>query len=258
MVRFRTTAASTGRQWTSDLADGRERTTTQRGTTVSTPLNVATFTLAQQLGNLNQALDIPSPPPLPEPPVLERYLFEQPWMPLGVLVLVGLVSLFWMQHRGQAKRGGVIAGICLVLAGGLALLATLVETSRERARLATDVLVAAVAQGDGETLRRELTPDARVFHAKAPAVGVSRDDIADFVSRNFSSTGMYRVSDRKIEQFQAAELADGRVQVQVKVRVTSPAANLPVRAWLKMDFVSDETKTLRCSGIEAIHIQWLN
>lgn len=225
---------------------------------MSPSLNASFLTLAQQMGNLNQVLDIPSPPPLPEPPVLERYLFEQPWMPLGVLVLVGLVSFFSMQHRGQAKRGGVIAGICLLLAGGLAAVATLVETSRERARLATDVLVAAVAEGDGATLRRELTPDARVFHARAPAVGVSRDEIADFVSRNFSSTGMYRVSDRKIEQFQAAELADGRVQVQVKVRVTSPAANLPVRAWLKMDFVRDDTKALRCSGIEAIHIQWLN
>lgn len=225
---------------------------------MSTPLNFASFTLAQQMGNLNQVLDIPSPPPLPEPPALERYLFEQPWMPLGVLVLVALVSFFAMQHRGQAKQGGVIAGICLVLAGGLALLATLVETSRERARLATEGLVTAVAEGDGATLRRELTADARVFHARAPAVGVSRDDIADFVSRNFSSTGMYRVTDRKIEQFQAAELADGRVQVQVKVRVTSPLAQLPVRAWLRLDFVTDETKTLRCSGIEAVHIQWVN
>jgi len=216
------------------------------------------FTLAQQLGNLNQVLDIPSPPPLPQPPALERYLFEQPWMPLAALILVGLVCFFALNHRGQARKGGVVAGVCLVFAGGLVALATLVETPRERARAATDMLIGAVATGDGDTLRRELTPDARVFHARAPAAGVSRDDIADFVSRYFAPTGMYRVSDRKIEQFQAAALEGGRVQVLVKVRVTSPAAQLPVRAWLRLDFMTDETKSLRCTGIEAVHIQWVN
>lgn len=216
------------------------------------------LTLAQQLGNLNQVLDIPSPPPLPQPPALERYLFEQPWMPLAAIILVGLVCFFALNHRGQARKGGIFAGVCLMLAGGLVALATLVETPRERARTATDVLIGAVATGAGDTLRRELTPDARVFHARAPAAGVSRDEIADFVSRHFAPTGMYRVSESKIEQFQAAALEGGRVQVQVKVRVTSPAAQLPVRAWLRLDFTTDDTKSLRCTGIEAVHIQWLN
>lgn len=215
------------------------------------------FTLAQQLGNLSQALDIPSPPPLPQPPALERYLFEQPWLPLGVLVLVGLVSFFALSHRGQPRKGGIIAGVCLVLAGGLVALATFVNTPRERARVATDVLITAVATGDGATIRRELTPDARVFHARAPAAGLSREQIADFVAQYFSPTGMYRVSDHTIEQFQAAALEGGRVQVQVKVRVTSPAAQLPVRAWLRLDFI-EENKVLRCTGIEGVHIQWVN
>lgn len=216
------------------------------------------LSLAQQLGNLNQVLDIPSPPPLAKPPKLEMYLFEQPWLPVCVLVLVGLIGFFVLRYRAQTKRAALVAGVCLLLAGGCFLLASFVQTSRERSRVATEQLVAAVATGNGATLRRELTTDAKVFHSRAPAAGMGRDEIASFVETSFKPGAQYSVQSWDVEQFQAMQIGDDRVRVQVKVRVIAPAITVPVRAWLRLDFNIQPDKSLQCTGIEAIQIQFDN
>jgi hypothetical protein len=54
------------------------------------------------------------------------------------------------------------------------------------------------------------------------------------------------------------QIGDDRVRVQVKVRVIAPAITVPVRAWLRLDFNIQPDKSLQCTGIEAIQIQFDN
>lgn len=210
-----------------------------------------------QANPVNPVFDIPSPPPLPDPPPLEHYLFEQPWMPVAVLILVGLILFYSLRNANRTKHAALSAGICLLLAGGLFLLATFVHTPREHARDATQRLIDAVAAADGATLRRELAPEARVVHPRARS-GVSAEETASFVERNFAQSAQFQVKSHAVEQFQAARLSPDRVQVQVKVRVLPAATNFPVRAWLRLDYRIEQDKSLRCTGIEAITVQFAN
>lgn len=98
----------------------------------------------------------PSFVPLPKPPALEHYLYENPWPPAGLLLLLAIAA-FWVLNRSGKPKAGVGAGsVGLLGAVVLVLLAGGIETTRETLADRTRALVRAVDQGDLQAADRIL------------------------------------------------------------------------------------------------------
>src|SRR5690606_40799130 len=96
-------------------------------------------------------------------------LFDVPWWLPALLAVVGAV--IWMSGNRRRDRALMwIGGAAVVTAAGWVGLSMLVQTDKERAEADTRALVQAVVDGDSQTLRRILDPQARVtiFGAATP------------------------------------------------------------------------------------------
>ncbi|MBL0926744.1 MAG: nuclear transport factor 2 family protein [Phycisphaerales bacterium] len=93
---------------------------------------------------------------LPDPPVFERWLFEQPIPTAIVLGAVGLFVYMALNRQGRGREAVIAGGLCLVL--GIAALVTgrLVETTRERLTALSFQLVSAVGAGDSAAVAQLL------------------------------------------------------------------------------------------------------
>jgi hypothetical protein len=214
-------------------------------------------TLAQQLGNLQQVLDVPEPPALPAPPAWEVHLLEAPLLPALLLGLVGVVALAWLWSRGDRRRAGMIGGGVLALAGAWWSLGTLVETPRERVEAAARALVLAVAKNDQASLGLGLDPSCVLYAYFAPG-GIGKDAILQRVEAMLGSTGQFRVTGLTIEQVQrsVSEGTGGRTaQVQIKVRVSTSASDFPNRSWWRLDYALSKDGVWRATGIMPLSIQ---
>jgi hypothetical protein len=100
--------------------------------------------------------------PLPPVPIFER-LLETPWALVGFLILLGVVSFWAFNAKGQARRGVLVGGVMLGIAGVLSLTAFLVVTEREVLRARSVALTDAVAEGDAQAVRSILHPSAKAF-----------------------------------------------------------------------------------------------
>lgn len=103
------------------------------------------------------------PPPLPEPPLLEAWLFERPVTAAGALLGAGVVCFLVLRARGKSKGAVIGGGALIALAAAVALIGSVVETSRERvARLSAQVIArfqAADQAGLGVLLADDLVLD---------------------------------------------------------------------------------------------------
>lgn len=218
------------------------------------------LTLARQMGNLSQAIeqhfDVPDPAlRLPEPPALERYLFEQPLLPVALLAFIGLVLLFWLRSRDQTQRGVVVGGGLVLLAGAWFAMATLVRTPREQLGDATRELVGAVATNDQAMLAQRLDDTVKLIFFEAPT-GMAKPDILRRVDELFRSGSTYALSDWRILAVQRHAQDDGRSgQVQVKVWVRAASFNFPNNSWWRLDFRKDDQGQWRATGIMPLAIQ---
>ncbi|HLO41008.1 MAG TPA: hypothetical protein VK176_08295, partial [Phycisphaerales bacterium] len=88
------------------------------------------------------ALDVPAAlaqvptaitiPPLPEPSLVERYLFEDVWAPGTILAVAAMVFAFILLKRQLPARALAVGGLCAALSAAVFLTGWLVETTREQ------------------------------------------------------------------------------------------------------------------------------
>ncbi len=201
--------------------------------------------------SLLDSIDVPSPPPLDPGPALSRLFLESPWWVVGVLAALAVVAYATLNRRGRFQAGIRTALALLAAAGGIGLLATMVETPRERMRAAGQALVRSVAEADSASLGALLAPDARLVYFASPE-GIGREAILDLVDRRFRND--YRVREWSIVDSQATVDGPNVGRVQVKVRVVGVDWNVPHFSWWRIDYRLLDDDRVEVRGIAPIVI----
>ncbi len=163
---------------------------------------------------------------LADPPILPYLVLEEPWMLMLTLAGVGVV--LWVIGGQRASRRLRWASLGLIASsGGVYVLATVVQTDRERLITATQSLVEATAPLDASTIRSRLGPHATLSGPDGdpwlPA-GELLDELESALRR-------YEVEEHRIASV-GAEAGDRVGRSVLDLRTTmedSVYAGLPVR-----------------------------
>jgi hypothetical protein len=175
----------------------------------SLPL-AAALTAAPALAQLDILQPPPSLPGLPDPPFLSHALFENPIPPVILSIALGLAAYAIATRLNRRRLGVLAAGVGLALGAVVVLIATLVETKRERVQAQTRSLVAAVAKADTTALDRMLAADARLFVTGFQA-GWTKDQILAWIEKYLGPGSVYAVADHRTGEIQAEIGPSGRV-----------------------------------------------
>ncbi|MGH7132198.1 MAG: hypothetical protein ACREJO_09670 [Phycisphaerales bacterium] len=100
-----------------------------------------------------------TPEPLPESGGFAHYLFEDPWLPAIGIAILGIAVLYALRSRGKPRAGVLVALAGVLIAAGIVVLASAVETDRERLILETRRLVEAGFRADAQTADALLAGD---------------------------------------------------------------------------------------------------
>lgn len=204
-----------------------------------------------QVGDL---IDVPSPPPLPAPGMLDQHVLEQP-LPLAIgLVVLSLVLGAIARARTtpqQRKLLGLVSVFAFVAGIGAYVAGKVVQTPRERMMQACSTLVHDVAKANVQGVRSGMTQQCTLTYFEAP-LGLPAQGILDRVAQQFANSGVYALEDYKIREIEAVEDREGFGRVQVKVWAKAKAG-FPVNSWWRLDYVQ-ENGTWKANAISAISI----
>lgn len=195
-------------------------------------------------------LDVPDPRPLPDPSLLEHYLFESPAVPCTLFLVVAAAA--WVFLGPGSRRAKMIALPLLACAVGVLATAWFVTTPREAMLDVTRRLIGAVSRGDGPGVGALLTGDARLYYFEATG-GLEKEAILQRVERQFGPGGSLRLKDTAILRSEAAEGGDGAGVVQVKVRAMLESAGTVGFSWWRLDLVQ-ESGQWRVRGVMPLSI----
>lgn len=195
---------------------------------------------------------------LPPAPLLEQFLFEQPLLPIAVLVLLALIAAIAFAGRNQRRRGLIVAGVLIALAAGVYLVSMLVTTERETLLARTEVAIGSVAQLDDGTMREVLTEDVYLRTAGAiarlqPSVE-GRSEIIDLAERRLK--GSYHVTDWKILDRQATIDGPNLGRTLVRVGVDADGISRTHYSWWRLHWERGPDGVWRCFELEPLWIQF--
>ncbi|GIW73734.1 MAG: hypothetical protein KatS3mg103_0256 [Phycisphaerales bacterium] len=205
---------------------------------------------------MNDLLMPPPIDPLPAAPLWERWLFEQPLVPALALVLLSGVCLAVLARRNR-RAAVALAGVLLLAAGGLALSAHLVTTTRERLLSRTAQLVHAVARADASALGELLAEDAQLkasgdlgrvlprIEGRQALIGRIEQDLG----------GRYALERWAVHDAQATVDGPNVARTQVRVAVQPRAFDRPHASWWRLHWTRDQLGRWRCFEIEPRWIQ---
>ena len=152
-------------------------------THVPTTTLVPSPTLAQN--TIFSQLQNATPEPLPEAGGLAHYLFEDPWLPAIGIAILGMALLYVLRSRGKPRQGLLVGVAGVVIGAGIVIVASAVETDRERLITETRRLVEAGFKADATTADGLLAGDVSLTvltrdskRTKAYLVEQIRTDIA--------------------------------------------------------------------------------
>lgn len=195
-------------------------------------------------------------PQLPIAPLLERTLFESPWLAAAGLLIVGLVAAWLLAQQGRRRPALIAAILGPVLAALVVLTATLVTTTRERLISDTRELIAATAAADITRLESMLAPDValRVFWVNRAH---PRAELLDLV-RQYPG-GQTPVKSWTINQSAASIDGPNAARTQVHITTRSPSATLydiPMGSWWRIEWRQSPDQTWSVRGIECLQGDW--
>lgn len=189
---------------------------------------------------LAQVLTEPPVPLLPDPPAIEHYLLESPWMACAVLVIAGFVGLIVLNRQGKAGRGVQVAGAGILLAAVVFVLATVVKTEREALAERTLELVARTATVDTAGLSPLLSDRVAVSTSLALpiAIPVDKATLLDSVRKTLGES--YRIEKHTTGRVRAVIDGQNTARTQVRVWVTLAKGqayyDAPVGSWWRIEW----------------------
>lgn len=216
--------------------------------------------LAALLGPLSlaQVAEGPySPPPLPAPPRLAHWLFENPWPPAIGLLAFAVLVFFIMNSRSQTKQGAMIAGGLIVTAAVCIVTSFAVTTDRERLAARTRELIAATATADLRELGPMLASDIGLSVLTRPAPQ-DKDGILGLVNR-------YMGNEVSVKQHAVSEVTahidrQGTGKTLARVRVTVDAAgmnDMTNRSWWRITWRKTAEGEWEAMHIEGLQIDFV-
>ena len=211
------------------------------------PLTLAASPALAQLNFLN----IPDPTPLPSGPLWQRLLLENPLPIAAVLATAGVAVIFIFKQRADINRGLKLGLPAVFAAVALWILASAVQTDREKLKASAIGLVRAVASGDAAATDRALADDA-LLRTFIDASGLTKDRILERVERDFRKGGSLEVSDFAILEIQATTQGPRDGFVQFKLRATPQLTGGPTFSWWRLDLSRDTDGAWRTTGIDLL------
>ena len=176
-----------------------------------------------------------SVPRLPPSPLAARWLLEQPLPLVGFLAAAAILAWFVLNRSGKNRAALGAAGGLVVLAAGVYILASSVQTTREQLIVRTRTLVDRVIKVDVAGIEPMLD---ETFTVRARPIG--RQKALDLIASNLG--GKYAVKDYQINQALAAVDGPNVARTQVHVRATpvdSPYPG-PLGSWWLLHWQKDE------------------
>lgn len=156
------------------------------------------------------------PPPLPDPPALESWLFERPAALAVVLLVIGIITIFALNRAGKPKQGLWALGGFVIAAISAAVTSHLVVTERERLADATRGLVEAIVTADTRDASARIDADAEVV-VRPLSLTFRYDEVIRRIGTDMTTT--YRVAEHRIGRVQA--VVDGPNTARTQVRVVA-------------------------------------
>lgn len=171
-------------------------------------------------------------PPLPEPSLIQKTLFEQPTLPAIALAFLAVIAVIAFRGAGRPKAGLIALCVGFLLAIGLMASGRLVHTEREALLDAQDALVASVARADIGVLGSHLEPDARLRGLPSIGTAGTREGILSLVAS--TTGGAYRVRDFGIVKRQGVVDGPNTARTQAYIRVEPEAIGTPTFVWFRL------------------------
>lgn len=206
------------------------------------------------------ALDVPAAlaqvptaitiPPLPEPSLVERYLFEDVWAPGTILAVAAMVFAFILLKRQLPARALAVGGLCAALSAAVFLTGWLVETTREQIAGGTREMVYGVANADRAAVGDLLDPSVELVGLSYIPSAEGKEAVLTRVDAYAAVRGM--VTNHAVQEIQASQDGPLTARTQVLVRVSAP---YPVLSWWKLDWRKGTDEVWRCTRIEPL---WLS
>jgi hypothetical protein len=196
---------------------------------------------------------------LPAAPLLERFLFEQPWLPMAILGVLAVVAVIAFAGRNQRRRGLIVAGTLVAAAAGVYLVSTLVTTERERLLERTRVAIGAVAAVDVAMLREVLSDnvflrsDGDIARVQPSIDG--RDAIIDQVERQLGNR--FRITSWDVHDRQATLDGPNTARTLVRVGVDGDNFSRTHYSWWRLHWERGPDGVWRCFELEPLWIQFL-
>ncbi|MFI4915919.1 MAG: hypothetical protein ACIAS6_05350 [Phycisphaerales bacterium JB060] len=207
---------------------------------------------------MNELLQAPPITPLPPAPLLERFLLEQPLLPVIVLALLAIIAVVAFFGRSQRRRGLLVAGILIAIAGAVYATASLVTTEREHLQARTVELIGATAQADTAALQDLLTEDAslrvtgELSRVLQPLDG--REAILD--AATYRLRGRYTIDGWSIRDSQATIDGPNVGRTLVRVGVDASSFSRTHYSWWRLHWERGPGGVWRCFEIEPRWIQF--
>ncbi len=190
-----------------------------------------------------------APPPLPNSPAIQQWLFERPILVGVALAAFGIAAFFVLNRRGDAAKG-IVAGLMLLLLGIAATVTGIaIETPRERLIRLSNEFVDAVVAGETNAATAMLAPDLVVAVGSTPLPGgggLARRAIESF-------TESVNVSDYFVTDESAtvnAQASSGASQFLA--RATSNLG--PGSAWVRLNWRLDPSGEWTIYLIEVLRV----
>lgn len=198
--------------------------------------------------------NFPSPPPLPEPPLLEHLALEASGWPASLIALLGLTAFLVLNARGKLPDAIKIGVGSLLLAGLVWGIGRYVETPRERIADQGIKLVDAVAAADTAAVRKMLDESIK-FEGLRFLTGKGREEILSSVSATFQ--GVSKLHSWAVLSNQAYVPAAGPAQTMLLVRVETESERVVNFSWWLLDWKQTPSGEWLVARIEPLAIQGL-
>lgn len=204
--------------------------------------------MLNEIFGLSATILASAPPPLPDPPAVERWLFERPFVVGPALLGLGGAIFLALNRRNQATRGLAIGGGLALLGVVLVVVGVLVETPRERLVRQSRALVDAVVAGDAGAVDALLADDLVLSAGPLPIRGKA---LALRAVEGFQS--QVRVTEHGVSAATAAVSGRGGSGAsQFRVRAVTNFG--PGVAWARLNWRKDPDGEWRIHLIELLRI----
>lgn len=188
-------------------------------------------------------------PPLPKAPLIERFVLENPWPGVVLLLLAALAGFAALNARARLRDAMLVSTALLLAAVGLLIISARVQTPREQIFAETGALVAAVAKVNLPQLDRMLSDDLSVRVTRVPR-SADKHAVMDLVESILGR--QYQVRDCFILEMQATIDGPRLGRSQVRVRADSAYGSIP--SWWRVDWELAADGRWRVRRIEALWI----